>query len=81
MIKIFENILYEIFFINIFAVSDIIVTFALSLSLANRQNEARAEPNLFELCLARRRKAKPEEEEDPLAQLPEVARGGQDTYI
>ena len=77
-----------------FAVSDIIVTFAYSFSLAEpttsreqcqtclniaearrrkslqgRLNEARAEPNLFELCLARRRKATPEEEE-PKAQQP-----------
>ena len=52
-----------------FAVSDIIVTFASSFSLAEPTLEARAEPNLFELCLARRRKATPEEEE-PKAQQP-----------
>ena len=69
VIKIFENILYEIFFIKMFAVSDIIVTFASSFSLADPTREARAEPNLFELCLARRRKATPEEEE-PKAQQP-----------
>ena len=58
VIKIFENILYEIFFIKMFAVSDIIVTFASSFSLAEPTLEARAEPNLFELCLARRRKSR-----------------------
>ena len=48
-----------------FAVSDIIVTFAYSFSLAEPTLEARAEPSLLELCLARRRKATPEEEEPP----------------
>lgn len=48
-----------------FAVSDIIVTFVSSFSLAEPMLEARAEPSLLELCLARRRKATPEEEEPP----------------